>query len=264
MLMQVVLPSSDLQGWIHSFRSYCFQPDDDPGMILYPGTGAELWVVQSGNLSLRGVSRADGLLCLRHYSLGFRQKQAVIFSVRFRAGALPFFLRSAIASVTDLFSPVDAVWGEAGGDVARHIRQSGDFGESCQCMADFLLAQCVAGKVLEPMQLLASTIYNDCAGFSLNRFCDCHDRHRSGISHRFHETQGVSIKYYHRLCRFERFIRDALYTPEPKLADLSVKLGYYDQAHMNRELRLLTQKTPLTLLRQKTARLFYEPRSQVM
>lgn len=260
MLLHTAAPSADLAPWVHSYRRYHFTAQDGAGMTLYPGTGAEIWIVLSGALRAGDVLRQSGLLCLRHRCLDFVQHDLTVFAVRLKAGALPFFIAAAMDKMIDQFSSLPAVWGRAGVDLARQVRSGGDFDEQCAACDVFLQRQRNAGRKFEPMQQLATTIYETCADFSLAAFAGSHLRHRSGVSHDFHETQGVSVKYYHRLCRFERFMREALFDPAATLSDLSVKYGYYDQAHMNRDLRLLTQKTPGLLFGLKSARLFYAPR----
>lgn len=260
MLLQTAAPQSTLAPWVHSYRLYRFTGVDDAGMTLYPGTGAEIWVVLSGQLYVVSHPRSDGLLCLRHRSLNFTQNALTVFAVRLKAGALPFFVRAGINPLIDHFTPLEKLWGDESAIAAYRVRGAENFEAQCHVAGIFLQGQMQAGRKLEPMQELAATLYETCADFSLSDFCAQWQRHRCGISHSFHETQGVSIKYYHRLCRFERLVRDGLFSDDVSLSDLSLKYGYYDQAHMNRDVRQLSSLTPLRLFGQPSARLFYAPR----
>jgi len=260
MLLSTARPSADLVPWVHSFRLSVFFASDPAHLCLFPGTGAEIWFVLSGVLAESSRRLSGGLLCLRSVQLGLCQSGLRLFSIRLRAGALPFFSQQDLPCWIDRFSPLTALWDGGGQRLADRITGCDDFNEQCRLAEQGLRTRLLAGRKLEAMQQLAASIYEDCAGFSLSDYADRQDCHRSSLSHFFHETQGVSAKYFHRLCRFERFLREALYSPGASLAGLAVAHGYYDQAHMHRDVRELTLSTPAALLQQSSTRLFYLPR----
>jgi AraC-like DNA-binding protein len=74
-----------------------------------------------------------------------------------------------------------------------------------------------------------------------------------GYSHkhviaRFHDQVGVPPKLWARLIRFER-LRNELRRGTPRSwAELAVHCGYYDQAHLARDVRHFTGNTPTALL----------------
>ncbi len=57
----------------------------------------------------------------------------------------------------------------------------------------------------------------------------------------------MSPKLAARLIRFDRVVRAADAEPEPAWADLAYDAGYYDQAHLIREVRALSGLTPVRL-----------------
>lgn len=251
------LPSPLLAPWIHSFRRYAFAADDPAWLTRFPGTGAELWLEEADGHAARHSE--DGLLCLRSVCLPMRQSGQTVFAIRFRAGALPFFTRTPLAALVDRFTPPASIWPEAGSTLAA-IRHCRDFAAQCAQAEEFLLARLHARPELEAMHRLAGTMHEACAGFVLGEYAEQQDCHRSHLSRQFHATQGVSAKYYHRLCRFERFLRAALFDPQPSLAGLACEYGYYDQAHLHRDVRQFSRSSPLQLLKDASPRLFYSPR----
>jgi AraC-like DNA-binding protein len=64
---------------------------------------------------------------------------------------------------------------------------------------------------------------------------------------RFLEQVGVSPKLAARLIRFDRLVRAADAEREPVWADLAQEQGYYDQAHLIREVKALSGTTPTRL-----------------
>lgn len=159
MHLQQAAPGVSLDRWIHSYRQYSFGPSDDGRFTCLPGTGAELWLLQSGALSLISVPMGDGLLCLRSRRLEFRQTGLRVFAIRFRAGALPFFTDRPLAGLIDRFTPLSALWGEVGVRQLGVLRQSPHFDEQCLLAERFLISRLRAGERLEHMRQLASVMY---------------------------------------------------------------------------------------------------------
>ena len=69
---------------------------------------------------------------------------------------------------------------------------------------------------------------------------------RKHISERFRVEVGITPKSLARLSRFDRAV-GLLRRGENALADIAVSSGYYDQAHLNREVREFAGVSPLTL-----------------
>ena len=254
MLLQQAKPGTALDHWVHSYRQYTFAASDEALFTCLPGTGAELW--------LHGASESsrDGLLCPRTRRLELRPQSRQVFAIRFRAGALPFFTARPLAELIDRYSPLATLWDEATVGQLAGVQRSPHFDEQCLLAERFLLTRLRAGEPLEHMQQLATVMYEQSADFALTDYAEQLQRNRSHLSRQFHAVHGTSAKYFHRLCRFERFLRDALFSAETSLAGLAVDHGYYDQAHMNKDIRQLSRLSPRVLLARTETRLFYSPR----
>jgi len=263
MRLQHAKPNASLAQWIHSFRQYTFTPSDNGQFTSLPGTGAELWLLDSGKLISAAGLLGDGLLCLRTRRIEFRQLGLSVFAIRFRAGSLPFFTDRPLATLLDRYTPVNALWHESSNLELQTVHQSPHFDERCHLAERFLLSRLRAGARLEHMQHLATVMYEESAAFALTDYAERLRRDRSHLSRQFHEIHGTSAKYFHRLCRFERFLRDALFETTPSLAGLAIDHGYYDQAHMNNDVRELSQQSPRILLARDETRLFYSRRNGI-
>ena len=70
------------------------------------------------------------------------------------------------------------------------------------------------------------------------------------LHRRFLEQVGLSPSQFRRIRRLERVI-DAMrqLAPDPPMASLALDHGFFDQAHMNHELKDLTGLTPVALHR---------------
>jgi AraC-like DNA-binding protein len=72
--------------------------------------------------------------------------------------------------------------------------------------------------------------------------------HRRLIA-RFREQIGLAPKAAARVLRFDRAAAALRTADTPRLAELAVRCGYFDQAHLNREFRELAGTTPTGFLR---------------
>ena len=68
------------------------------------------------------------------------------------------------------------------------------------------------------------------------------------LATRFRNEYGLAPKAYARVVRFDRAVRLISSTANPSLADVAVSCGYYDQAHLTRDVHALAGVTPLGLL----------------
>lgn len=260
MLLQQARPTASLAHWIHSFRQYCFAPGDSAPLVGLPGTGAELWLCEGSPAARNPASLQDGVWVPRSLCFSLRPERLHIFAIRFRAGALPFFTDRALSDLVDRYTPLEALWDEGARRPLAGLHHSPHFEEQCRLAEDFLRAQLRAGKALERSQALASAMFEHSADFALADYAEQVHCDRSHLSRQFRAVCGTSAKYFHRLCRFERFLRDALFSPDTSLAGLAVDHGYFDQAHMSNEVRALTRQSPRTLLARKETRVFYAQR----
>lgn len=64
------------------------------------------------------------------------------------------------------------------------------------------------------------------------------------VIHLFHEHVGVPPKLYARIVRFDRIMRHLKTGGRGTWADLALRFGYYDQAHLVREVRQFTGVPP--------------------
>ncbi|MBB5857628.1 helix-turn-helix domain-containing protein [Amycolatopsis umgeniensis] len=76
---------------------------------------------------------------------------------------------------------------------------------------------------------------------------------RQHLATRFHREVGLPPKAVGRIARCHHAIRLLTGTSPPSLPRLAVLCGYTDQAHLNRDFRLLIGRTPTALLRPGSA-----------
>jgi AraC-like DNA-binding protein len=156
-----------------------------------------------------------------------------VFGVRFRMGAAGAALGLPAGELADLNVDVAAVWGA---DVVERVAEGGP--------AALLAA--VRARVREPVDPLARA-----AALEMARPGARVDALDLGVSERqlrrrFLDAVGYGPKTLARVLRFQRFL--ALAGSEADLARLAFAAGYSDQAHLTRECRRLSGRTPAELV----------------
>lgn len=96
------------------------------------------------------------------------------------------------------------------------------------------------GELLKRGGLILVSALSDQVGLSHKQFIE-----------RFRRAVGFTPKIYARLIRFERLIETVTPMRRVNWADVALGLGYYDQAHFNREFRDFTGATPTEYLEQR-------------
>jgi AraC-like DNA-binding protein len=109
-----------------------------------------------------------------------------------------------------------------------------------------IVGEMVAAEPPDPLVRHAATRLADPAE-SLDDLMEQGDVSGRQLRRRFVQALGYGPKVLERVLRFQRFVKLLETTPVANLATAAVDLGYADQAHMTRECRRLSGKTPREL-----------------
>jgi AraC-like DNA-binding protein len=167
--------------------------------------------------------------------------------VRFRPGAAERFFRVPMHELTDRMIPLLDLWGGAA-DLESRAEDAPTALDRITRIEELLLER--LGGAPDPAAAVRYAI-----GFiarttgqrpvrDLERAVGLGARH---LERRFRETVGVSPKLFSRVVRFRRALT-LLRQPAPfSWSRLAVEAGYYDQAHLIREVKALAGITPAGL-----------------
>ncbi len=172
----------------------------------------------------------DGLMhtvAARFYAWGFAPL------LGFTAGELPQAIRSLGLTLDELALRLEPHLKRAHADTAF------------EALHAFLLERALSLS-LEPGQILAASRLLQARGGSVKveELVQACGLSRRQLERRFGQTVGVSPKALARKMRFQA-VRDRLWqAPDADLSGLAYELGYTDQAHLNREFKAFSHKTP--------------------
>ncbi len=215
-----------------------------------PDGCADIIIDLGGNLSV--ARRTDGsrtfavgtMRCASRISLGGRIH---LQGVRFRPGAAEHFFRVPMHELTDRMIPLLDLWSGAAG-LESDVEEAPTLLERIARIEERLLDR--RGPAPDPTPALRQAIrfIAHTAGRQpvreLERAVGWGARH---LERRFRDAVGVSPKLFSRVVRFRRAFA-LLRQPGPvSWPRLAAEAGYYDQAHLIREVKALAGVTPAAL-----------------
>lgn len=169
-------------------------------------------------------------------------QQRRIAGVSFRDGGVRSFLRMPAREVAEDHVNLEDVWGIDGRVVRERLLEAPDPAAVLDALEQVLLEQLVGSPVApRDMQLAMGALG---AGHSVNEVSErlgCTGRR---LIDRFADRVGLSPKRYARVTRLTQVVEGLTLHAQPTWAHVAAMHGYYDQAHLIREFRLLVGITP--------------------
>lgn len=167
--------------------------------------------------------------------------QAVYFGIRFRPGMARHFLRCSIPELTDNAMTLSSFLSLASDEVIK----SPTLGER-QVIIEEAMARQLSRVDYTVTQLDRTLrVIHDEQGLlridDLANQCGVSTRH---LERQIIDSVGLPPKRLSRILRVQTALSFIRRSPHQSLADLALSLGYHDQAHMNRDFSLLTNRTP--------------------
>ncbi len=164
-------------------------------------------------------------------------------AARFFAWGLHPLLGRAIKRPPTGMHDLDAYWPDLAAQIAQAVRQDdGDL--AVAHLHDFLIAQALRVQFDQNALHAARLLLGRQGQVKIGDLADsCHVSRRQ-LERTFRAVVGISPKALARKMRFEH-VRDHLWrTPDCDLATLAHSCGYADQAHLTREFKRFSHRTP--------------------
>ncbi len=144
---------------------------------------------------------------------------------------------------------LDLLWGPGLERLRERLDRTADAGARIEVLADRLAARHSAGppsRVAYAVSRLARPAIPNVAALSAE--LEVSRKHLNALFGRY---VGLSPRTFARVERFDRALQSLAGPGNRPLAQLAHDLGYYDQAHMNRDFTAFGDITPTEYLRQR-------------
>lgn len=174
------------------------------------------------------------------------------FGIKFRPGGFRPFLGRAVAGIADRRIALAQVFGRDGDALARQVRACAPAPNAMAAAAQaFLLARLPlpdagAGRAAA----LVAAIAADPALLTVDALAEQAGINQRAVQRLFQQYVGVGPKWVIKRYRMHEAVAQLQAGAAVALAQLALRLGYYDQAHFIKEFTALVGKPPGEYLRQ--------------
>lgn len=180
--------------------------------------------------------------------------QGRVFGIKFRPGGFRPFLRQPVASLANRSIPIAAVFGADGAAYERDVLACADV-ETCAAFSNRLLA-----THLPPPDPTVARVADIVARAATDRgittaeaLAECCGLGLRALQRLFNDYVGASPKWVINRYRLHEAIERLAAGTAVDWSDLALSLGYYDQAHFNRDFRALVGRSPGEFAREERA-----------
>jgi AraC-like DNA-binding protein len=176
--------------------------------------------------------------------------RTMVVGVRLRPGAAQGVLGVPASELVNRDTPLDDIWGAAAGPLSARVTAQSSLAARLTAAEAGLAGRIADAGPLDPAVAAATrwlARHPERRIEDLACFLDIGERR---LRRRFAAAIGYGPKTFQRVLRLQRALRLAGGSARPgaSLAMIAAEAGYADQAHMSRELRALTGRSPAALL----------------
>jgi AraC-like DNA-binding protein len=169
-----------------------------------------------------------------------------IRAVKLKAGAARAFFPAPVAALTDHVVHFGACFDEEEGVLERRILESTDDREAFACFEAWLIARCIAPLASEVgfAVKIVERVRRDPSVVTAARVAEVAGVSLRTLQRMFHEHVGASPKWVARRFRLQEAALRIERGEAVSLATLAAQLGYADHAHLTRDFKDTTGRTP--------------------
>lgn len=153
------------------------------------------------------------------------------------------------AELANRVAPLDALAGRAAREMGERLGEAADAEARFALLDGFVAARLARARAADARITAAAAMLRRAPDETVTRIADAVNLDRRLLARRFGAAMGLGPRRYARVARFEAFAAALARRPEEPLAELALAAGYYDQPHLNRDVRALAASTPLELRR---------------
>ena len=183
--------------------------------------------------------------------------RTTIVGVRLRPGAVPGVLGLPATELLDRDTPLVDIWGARGAALAARVIEQRSVAARLSAAEASLALPFAAVGPPDPMIVAATRWLARHPSGRIEALARSLEIGERRLRRRFTAAIGYGPKTFQRVLRLQRLLALAGCSPRrgARLATLAAEAGYADQAHMSRELKALTGRSPATLLRDSASTL---------
>lgn len=239
------LPEPPLDAFVEHFWSVAWDLEGQAPVVreTLPHPSVHL-VIEAGRSGLAGVSTTRFVRRL--------EGRGRVLGVKFLPGCFRPFWSRPVSELTDRVLPLEEAFGPQGAALEAQVLDCGeDLPAALACAEAFLLsrlpapdpqaqrARALVARILEDPTMMRVEAVAEAAGLSLR-----------ALQRLFKDCIGVSPKWVIQRYRLHEALARLESGEALDLAALAIDLGYFDQAHFNRDFKALLGRAPAAYARE--------------
>ena len=252
-------PHASLKHYIRSyffisftFGDFHFPADGCPGLIINLGEPFSLGF-ERDHLAKFVDCRFFGSQTRNLLAKHVRGKTDLL-AVKFNPGQLTRFFDVPAIELTDTSVSMHDLWGKFGKELEQQLLEKKDIFQIIRLLDDTFIKLRLNEKAFDDRVSVAlNRIWSSKGQVRIEALANTLGFSQRHLDRRFLEYVGLTPK---RMCRIARFISvfSLMHTTQGlNWADLAVANGYSDQAHMVRECKYFTGRSPLSYLKNRSS-----------
>jgi AraC-like DNA-binding protein len=169
-------------------------------------------------------------------------EQRAVISVSFRLGGAAALLPLPPSAAADELIGLDELWGRAGAVLRERVLAAATVPEKLRAVETALVEQLPTPAPAQPAVTVAAVELE--RGRPVTEVADRLGWLPNRLTRTFRDRVGLTPKRFARVRRLQRVVAAAAVAEAPDWAELAVRQGYYDQAHLINDFRELAGITP--------------------
>ncbi|WP_246066914.1 helix-turn-helix domain-containing protein [Paenibacillus koleovorans] len=177
-----------------------------------------------------------------HYIEG----KGTVFGVKFKPGGFYPFVKTAISGMAEHPLGLHEVFGAEARETEHAFLTEANGDERMVELAEAMIRPKlpVPDENVTLINRIVDQVCEDRTLTKVDELCESFDLNKRKLQRLFEQYVGVSPKWMIRLYRIQNAAEAIDLGEEHDWLQLSLKLGYYDQAHFTKDFKLLVGKTP--------------------
>ncbi len=198
--------------------------------------------------------KSNSLCTLFTQNQGFTSYQGTygIFCVQFKSNGLFAILGILQKELINSIIALEEILGKDSYLLTEQLETSNNILDMGKLMDDYFTGRYLCKKHKECTNIIASTsdiILKNKGMVSLALLSGFANMSLRNFERRFLDEVGVPPKLYSRITRFNNALENKMLHPDKRWIDIAYENGYFDQAHLIKEVHIFSSKSPEELFR---------------
>lgn len=241
--------------WTNTLHPEDFQQDYD---YIIPDGGADAIFMLNGNYlrddqrrkSKNLIDRCSFVTPFQHAVKVYQKPFTTCLVIRFKPEAIRQLTGTSLGEFDQPVYPLDEIMPDLADLAMNQINRNQPASTIIETLIHWLSKKRFEPVSNEMISLFIKKTIQKRGVIGIKDFCEDLQIHKSTLEKNFKQSTGYTPKEYARVIRFNFLLNRVLFSPM-NLTECSYEMGYFDQSHMIRDFKKITDTTPTDFIEKK-------------